>query len=167
VRFFDPKFKDNPGKYIAQCAMAALVLFVVLLLLDVRSNAAVIGALGASSFIAFTMPHANVSKPRYLLGGYAVGIVVGVACYYTSRLAVLANVPLFQESGPEVFGALAVGISIFVMVITNLEHPPAAGVALGLALNLSMPLTPIVIVVGIVGLTVGKTLLKPLLINLL
>ncbi|MFO7973270.1 MAG: HPP family protein [Candidatus Hydrogenedentota bacterium] len=167
MRFFDPKFKDNPGKYIAQCTMAALVLFVVLLLLEATSNAAVIGALGASSFIAFTMPHANVSKPRYILGGYAVGIVVGVACYYISQLAVLENVPLFQESGPELFGALAVGISIFGMVITNLEHPPAAGVALGLALNVSMPRTLIVIIVGIVGLTLGKMLLKPLLIDLL
>ncbi len=167
MRFLDPKFKDNAGKYFAQCTLAALVLFVVLQLLEASANAAIIGALGASSFIAFTMPHANVSRPRYLLGGYAVGLTVGVACFYAGRWAPLENVPLFRESGAEVFAALAVGISILCMTITNLEHPPAAGVALGLALNFNMPRTLIVIVVGIVGLTIGKTLLKPLLIDLL
>lgn len=33
------------------------------------------------------------------------------------------------------FGALAVGLAIFGMVITHTEHPPAAGVALSLVVR--------------------------------
>ena len=31
--------------------------------------------------------------------------------------------------------SLAVGLSIFIMVITDTEHPPASGTALGVAIN--------------------------------
>jgi CBS-domain-containing membrane protein len=38
--------------------------------------------LGLSTFIAFTMPKVEVSKPRIMIGGYIVGIVVGCLCHY-------------------------------------------------------------------------------------
>ena len=51
----DPKFKVNSGKYIAQCILVTLSMFLILRLLDTGENAAIIGALGATAFIAFTM----------------------------------------------------------------------------------------------------------------
>ncbi|HEO71242.1 MAG TPA: HPP family protein, partial [Candidatus Hydrogenedentes bacterium] len=135
TRLLDPKFRDNIGKYVAQCAVVVFVMLVVLRVLDVIADAAVVGALGASSFIAFCMPHARVASPRFLVGGYMVGILMGAACYFASTAAEALGVPLLGESPVAVFGALAVGGAIFVMVITNLEHPPAASLALGLVLN--------------------------------
>ena len=164
----DPKFKSNPGRYIGQSVMVMVVLFAILRLLDAGDNAAVIGALGATTFIAFTMPHAHRSRARYILGGYAVGILVGVFCNYLEIWSHALQHPFFEDSSQEVFGAMAVGISIFLMVILNLEHPPAAGVALGLALNPVIETrTVFIITIGVLSIAAAKTLLRPLLLDLL
>ena len=72
-----------------------------------------------------------------------------------------------HESPHVVFGAMSVGLAIFVMVITDTEHPPAAGLALGLILNEWSLLTIVVVFVGIISLSVIKFILKPVLKNLL
>jgi CBS-domain-containing membrane protein len=72
-----------------------------------------------------------------------------------------------QKTSYIVFGALAVGLAIFVMVITDTEHPPAAGLALGLVLDEYNHMTAVVALVGIVSLSVMKAVLKPVLKNLL
>ena len=76
MKVFDEKFRRNKVRYISQCILATLSVFVVLLLLDVITNVAVIAALGASFFIAFTMPEKQVSKPRFLIGGYLEGLYI-------------------------------------------------------------------------------------------
>jgi CBS-domain-containing membrane protein len=62
---------------------------------------------------------------------------------------------------------VSVGLAIFVMVLTNTEHPPAAGVALGLVLGECSILTVTVVLVGIVLLSLIKRVLRPVLKNLL
>jgi CBS-domain-containing membrane protein len=54
-----------------------------------------------------------------------------------------------HESPHVVFGAMAVGLAIFVMVITGTAHPPAAGLALELILNEWSPLTIVVVLPGL------------------
>ena len=74
----------------------------------------------------------------------------------------------FNQDAPHVvFGAMSVGLAIFLMVITDTEHPPAAGLALGLILNEWSFLTIVVVLVGIISLSVIKFILKPVLKNLL
>jgi len=167
MKMFDEKFRSNKARYILQCTLAALSILLVLLSLDAMSNAAVIAALGASFFIAFTMPEAQVSRPRFLIGGYLVGVGAGCLCRYLSSVPLLTQLPIIQEFSYVVFGAISVGLAIFVMVITNTEHPPAASVALGLVINECNYTTVLVILVGIVSLCVIKTLLRPVLKNLL
>lgn len=167
TRFVDEKFAKNKGRYLFQCFLAALGVFVVLLILNAKENAAVIGALGASAFIAFTMPHAQVSRPRFLVGGYVMGILSGFICYSISLLPFLPDSQIMSYLSCPLFGAVSVGLAIFLMVITNLEHPPAAGVALGLVLNNCDPKTILVVFVGIVSLALIKTLMRRLLIDLL
>jgi len=167
MRILDPKFRQNKLNYIGQCVLSTLTIFIVLLVLDAIQEAAIIASLGASAFIAFGMPHAQAARPRYLLGGYAVGIFCGILCAYAAVWPPLAQLPVLQDSLPMVFGALAVGTSIFLMVLLNTEHPPAAGVALGLVLGHCDVMTMLVVAVGILGLTAAKTAMKPYLINLL
>ena len=167
MRVFDEKFKSNKVRYILQCLLAALSIFIVLFFLDAISNAAIVAALGASSFIVFTMPEAQVSRPRFLIGGYLVGIAAGWFCYQLSLIPVLTNLPVVNGSSYVVFGALSVGLSIFVMVVTNTEHPPAASLALGLVLNECSSRTVLVALIGIVSLSVIKAVLRPVLKNLL
>lgn len=108
MKVFDEKFRNNKVRYILQCILATLSVLIILLILDAVSNAAVIAALGASSFIVFTMPEAQVSRPRYLVGGYLVGICAGCFCHYVSLVPLLRQVPIVQEFSYVVFGALSV-----------------------------------------------------------
>lgn len=165
MRFFDQHFKDNKAQYIGQCTLATLGVFIILHTLDARSNAALVGSLGASTFIVFVFPQAHNSSPRFLLGGYGVGILFGSLCaWLTGVMAQSGAVPYISVIH---FAALAVGLSIFVMVLTDTEHPPAAGVALGLVLNDCNLHSVLVVAAGIACLTALRTLLRPMMVNLI
>ena len=165
MNVFDERFRSNKVRYLSQCILATLSVFIVLLFLDAIADVAVIAALGASFFIAFTMPDKQVSKPRFLIGGYLVGIAAGCLCHYLSSVPLLMQLPMIQKSSYVVFCAISVGLAIFVMVITNTEHPPAAGLALGLVLNFNY-MTVVVVLIGIISLSVLKTVLRPTLVDL-
>ena len=158
MKLTDRQFRKHIFKYIVQCTLATAAVYVILLILDARSNAAIIGALGASSFIAFTMPKKHVSEARFMVGGYAVGVGAGALCHFLATWTQLSTVP---------FAAAAVGLAIFAMVVTDTEHPPAAGVALGLVLNGCTYTRVSVVMVGILALYLIKRLLRPVLIDLL
>lgn len=163
---FDTKFTRDKFWYLLQCLLATVSVLLVLVALDTISNTAITASLGASCFIAFTMPHAKVSRPRFLIGGYVVGIAAGTFCYFLSQLNCLDAIVAMEQSRL-VFGALAVGLAIFVMVITNTEHPPAAGLALGLVLGKWTSLAIVIILLGIMALALLKHLIKPILKSLL
>lgn len=165
----DKKFKHDKLRYIFQCALAGVSVLVVLAILLTISNAAVIAALGASSFIVFVVPHAQVSHPRFVIGGYVVGVVTGSLCYWVSRVVPLPEqVGLIADFPHVVFGAGAVALSTFLMVITDSEHPPAASLALGFVLMDEWRwLTVAVVLAGVVVLALVKQALKPVLRNLL
>ena len=131
MKLLDEKFRTNKLRYIFQCALAGVAIAVVLALVAPLTNVAVIASLGASTFIVFALPHVRSSAPRYLIGGYAVAIVIGSAClwlrWHTALPQQLGLIPNLPEV---VFGAAAVAAVTFVMVVTNTEHPPAAGLAL-------------------------------------
>jgi CBS-domain-containing membrane protein len=166
VRVFDNRFKARKTRYIVQCGLATCMVFIVLLVLDTVSQTTIIASLGASAFIAFAMPRAKTAGARFLIGGYLIGTVVGCGCYYLSTLPVFEQLPILQEGSRVVFGALSVGLAILSMVVTNTEHPPAAGLALGFVLNEWDFWTVVVVLAGIVLLAVLKTLLRPVLVDL-
>lgn len=57
-------------------------------------------------------------------------------------------------------GAISVGLSIFLMVITDTEHPPAAGLALAFVLNTWNLKTVIFVVFAAVLLSLVKHLFR-------
>ena len=167
-KLLDAKFRRIPGHYVVQCLMATVAIGVVLVIMDAVEQTALIASLGASAFIAFTMPQAHVSEPRYLIGGYIVGVAAGVAFGLTYRWLDLPAESASHEVAHVVLGGLAVGVAIFLMVVTNTEHPPAAGVALGLVINQTWDaLTLVVILSAICSLSLVKWLLRRYLRNLL
>lgn len=167
LRLFDQHFRENKWQYLAQCILATFTIFALMAVLDAKKNPAIIASLGASSFIAFTMPHTRVSKARFLVGGYIVGILSGFFCCHLSQLSCWEGFPLVHDQAPALFGGLAVGMAILIMVLTDLEHPPAAGVALGLVLNNAEPRTLLIVFLGIVSLSLVKRVIRPLLMDLL
>ncbi|HHE04885.1 MAG TPA: HPP family protein, partial [candidate division WOR-3 bacterium] len=66
-----------------------------------------------------------------------------------------------------IFGALSVGISLFLMAITDTEHPPAAGMALGLVINTWDYNTLLFIVGAVVVMYSVKRILRPLMVDLI
>lgn len=135
MRILSERFREHRRPFVYQSTLATLTILLILLFLDVLSHTAIIATLGSSAFLVFARPQAYSSRPRPLLGGYAIGIVVGVAFYYLSLLPTMAGFPIATHTTYIVFSAMAVGVAIFLMLVTCTEHPPAAGMALGLVMN--------------------------------
>lgn len=159
MRLTDIKFRRHVGTYLFQCSLATLSVILVLLILDTTGQTAIIASIGASSFIVFTAPNAFSAKRRALIGGYFVGTAAGIGCSLISRA-------LGTEGAADwgmtliVMGALAVGVSIFVMVVTDTEHPPAAGLALAFVLNTWDMKTVLVVMLAPMLLVLVKALFK-------
>ena len=157
MKIIDYRFKKHIWTYLFQCLLAAFAVLLVLLILDSTHQTAIIASIGASAFIVFTAPNAFSSRVRSLLGGYMIGSVTGIGC---SLLAELLDTAGTEGWGTTVIalGAISVGISIFLMVITDTEHPPAAGLALAFVLNTWNLKTVIVVFFAAVLLSLVKRL---------
>lgn len=77
-----------------------------------------IGSLGASAVIVFGAPDSPMARVRAVLGGHVLSGLVGVLCF-----VMLGDVP-------QLSGALAVAVSIFVMHVTRTMHAPGGATAL-------------------------------------
>lgn len=113
--------------YLLQTLLATLVIFIVILFLKIQQQAVIVASIGSTAFIVFAMPKAVTAQARNVIGGHLLGIACGSLCLlipHQSSLLVSAMVYSF-----------AVGLSIFLMVILDAEHPPASGTALGVAIT--------------------------------
>lgn len=115
--------------------MATSAILLILLFLDVLEHTALIATLGSTVFLVFARPSAYSSRTRRLIGGYLAGLGIGALFYYFSLFPEWLSLPLSRQTVYVIFAALAVGAAIFLMSITNTEHPPAASASLGLVLN--------------------------------
>lgn len=169
MRIIDRKFYRHKFTYVFQCCLAGISALVVLAIFNSISNEAIVAALGASIFIALVLPETKSSEPRYMVGGYLVGVAVGSMCYWLNRAVYLPErIGLICDVPYVVFGALAVGLATFVMVVTDTEHPPAAGIALGLLmLDKWTWAAPLGALAAVVVLCLLKRALKPIIHNLL
>jgi len=163
----DRKFKAHKARYVLQSVLAGFPVFVMILILDPQRNAAVIAAVGASSFIAFTMPGKQVSRVRFLLGGHLVAGVIAMSCdYLAENPSIAAHLTLFGH--PEtVFALASVILTVLAMTITNTEHPPAVSLAFGLVFQEGDPATFLIAIGCIAAVVVVSRLLRRFLISLL
>ena len=115
------KFKTLWFYYILQSFLAALTLFIIVLILG-KERMVVVSSIGATGFIVFAMPKAVSAKTRNVLGGHLVGFASGAVFYYTA-------LPYFVQY------PCVVGVAIFLMVALDVEHPPAAGTALAVVIH--------------------------------
>ena len=96
-----------------------------------------------------------------------MGVVVG------SAVASVLNIPVIDTLAEEsryisdLGAALSVGMSIFLMVITDTEHPPAAGTALGLVIPGWSWSAVVFIMSSAVILSLPRIALRRKLVNLL
>ena len=130
LRLIDERFREDPGHYVLQTLLAFGVIAAIVVGMGILISGTVVAALGASAFIVFAMPHYKTARPRHLIGGHALCLSIGLLCSVPVRLIDgLAD----NEIVLGLIAAAAVSLAIFGMVITDTEHPPAAGNALAFA----------------------------------
>ena len=131
--------------YVFQSLFATCATFIVFLFLGLQ-HVVIIASIGATAFIIFAMPKSITAKPRNVIGGHLVGFLSGCLCALIPHPSFLYSILIYS---------FAVGLSIFVMVVTDTEHPPASGTALGFAitgfdLNAAIALITSVIILSLV-----------------
>ena len=103
------------------------------------------------------MPDNITAQPRNVIGGHIVGLLCGF---------LFSLIPHFTLHFAIFIYSLAVGTSLFLMVVTDTEHPPAAGTALGVVMpGISLQVI-VVVVASIIILSVIHRILKPYLRDL-
>ena len=136
---------------IVQSLFATVVIFVICLALNGR-RPAIMASLGATACIVFSMPSCRPARPRNVIWGHIIGLICG---------AVFLKIGAVFSVYPAVIYSLAVGFSILIMVLTDTDHPPAAGTALGIAMNgITIEVTAAVILSAI-GLSIARNLFRP------
>ena len=114
----DKNLKEKWRNYLWQGALAGLAIVAISAVLRNFLNLILIAAAGSTAFVVFALPHTRTANPRSVVGGHGLCVLAGIICAY---------LPI-----PEFKGGLAVALGFFLMVVTNSEHPPAAGTALAL-----------------------------------
>ena len=156
----------NWRQYVYQCFLVTLTIAVVVSVLDTFYQTVLIAALGASAFVAFSVPSLRASRPRCLIGGYLVGIVVGTSVsWFTGAMSDIVPMPDHFEL--LFMGAVSVGLAMFIMVVTNTEHPPGAALAIGFVYNEWTWMTVAIVLAGIVAISFIKESQRGRLIDLL
>ncbi len=118
------KFRRNWKHYVGQSLFATMIFAAILIALNVQMRPIITASVGATAFIVFALPSDVTADPRNILGGHSIGVLCGA-------ISATIMVPSYEIA----FYSLAVGLSIFFMVITDLEHPPASGTALGITVS--------------------------------
>ena len=130
-------------------------------------RAAIVVAIASTVFIAFIIPNSVAATPRKVIGGHVAAVIVG------SVLSAILSIPAIDAVAKDsnyminLIAALSVGLSIFLMVITDTEHPPAAGTALGLIIPGWSWSAVVFIVGGALIISMMRLMLRPKLVNLL
>jgi CBS-domain-containing membrane protein len=142
--------------YVLQSLFATMAVFIVLYFLSLQ-NAVIIASIGATAFIVFAMPDYVTAQPRNVIGGHLVGLFWGFVFSLVPHAALIGGLACYS---------LAVGLSIFSMVVTDTEHPPAAGTALGVAITGMSLQVLVAVVLSIVLLSLIHRFFKPYLRDL-
>lgn len=165
-KIFDKKFSKNRSKYIIQCCLAGFSIFIILFIYSAIYDLVVVASLGATCFIVFLLPHTTSSHPRTLIGSYSIAVITGSLFSIILGLKYISNTKILHDYSTMVFAALAVGLAMFSMVITNTEHPPAAGLALGLVFEQFIFMHVSMIMLAVLTLILIRFMLRNYLINL-
>lgn len=85
VYLLDRNFLRRPKRYVLQSVLATLTIAAVIAVQDSVSNVALTSAMAASAFIVFQMPHSRFARPRRVIGGHFVAVIVGLAAAFVTH----------------------------------------------------------------------------------
>ena len=153
--------------YVTQCSLASLSLVLILIVGDTLLKAAIVVGVASSAFTIFVIPESVAATPRKVIGGHLVAALIGAGISYILKTPGLEIYVLETRYILEISAAISVGIGIFFMVVTNTEHPPAAGTSLGLVIYGFDWTSVVFIISSAILLSLVRILLRPRMINLL
>ncbi len=154
----------RPKRYVVQSVLATLTIAGVIAVQDSVSNVALTSAMAASAFIVFQMPHSHFARPRRVIGGHCVAVVVDLG----AAIAVHSVLGQGNESGlvTDMSAAVALGVSLLAMAMTDTEHPPGAATVVGIVFSPNPLESGLLILGGAVALSAIHDRTKHWLINL-
>ena len=153
--------------YISQCGLASLSLILILIIGDTLLRAAIVVGVASSAFTIFVIPESVAATPRKVIGGHLVAGLIGAGVSYILQIPGLEIYASETRYIVDIAAALSVGIGIFFMVVTNTEHPPAAGTSLGLVIYGFDWASVVFIISSAILLSLVRIVLRPRMINLL
>ena len=164
---FDRNLPGRAHNYIIQCGLASLSLFLILLVEDAVFRAAIVVAVASTAFTIFVFPNSIASTPRKVIGGHVVAVVAGSAMAAILVVLSVDNTAQNTRLIVDIAAALSVGLGTLMMVITNTEHPPAAGTAFALVIYPWSWSAIVFIISSAIILWMVRIVLRPRLVNLL
>jgi CBS-domain-containing membrane protein len=144
------EFKDRWKNYLYQSAMATGVVVLVFFVLRTQ-NFVITASLGSTAFVVFAIPSSVTAQPRRVIGGHLIGLLCGFIA--TQIMGSTGLLPILGY-------AIAVGLSIYLMVALDFEHPPASGTALGIALSGISPSVALTVVVSSIVISLAHRFLR-------
>lgn len=92
---------------------------------DAQSLVMLIGSFGATAVLVYGVPSAPLAQPRNVMGGHVLSAFVGVALH-----ELLVRLPGGLEEVWWLAAALAVSLSLCLMMAAGVTHPPGSATAL-------------------------------------
>ncbi len=129
MNLIDKAFIRDPKHYLLQ-SLFAVVVIMVIFYFEVIPHIVIAISLGGSAFAVFTRP--SRATARRLVGGHIIGLICGSFFYFLFFTDPLGELSANSRLITVLAYALAVGLCILLMTITNTEHTPAVSTALGI-----------------------------------
>ncbi len=154
------------GETIWTGVVAGVLIVVLGLIAWVSGGSFLFPSLGPSAYLLATRPEGPNNRPKPVVGGHAIGVVVGFVAYATlgNGLVVTGTVPPFGISEFHLIASAVLSVvgTTVLMLFTDLRHAPACATTLIVSLGLmSTPADGAVIVFAICCLVaVQRTLLR-------
>lgn len=118
--------------------------------------------IAASTFIAFAYPTSDAGRPKVMLGGYLCGLVGGgLASFLRHRIAPGESLPELEVC--VLLCALAMTVCALLMMLLQVQHPPAAAFALTVVVDKD----PVRVGLSVLGVVVALCLVRLLVLRLL
>lgn len=140
------KLKKFWKYYLLQCLLATVALVILAIAMG-KDKIVLISAIAATTCIVFTLPSTNSARAKNVIGSHLIGVACGAVFSFTT-------LPYFIE------WPVAVGFTIFFMLVLGLVHPPAAGTALAVAINQAPFETLVTILTATILLSLTRFALK-------
>ena len=130
--------RTNFADAITGAVGGLICIFVLLWLTNYTGTPWLMASLGGSCVLVFVVWNAPLSQPRNIIGGHFISAFIGLSIYSLLGTSIISI-------------SIGVGLTIFIMAITGIIHPPAGA-------------NPIIIILGGYG---WSYLVMPVLIGAL